>query len=167
MKFEVVVVGELKPDFVSRHIQRYQSAVAGKPIDYSHAAIIVDGKRVFDATGRGIGECTLEELLDKGEAVIRRSFEVKVMSECCALTWLTARRGLGYSNLQYIGFLFPFLRALPFVRNGRKRTVCSEFVADFLCDWSIYPKQAFDNGDFLLPMDIVNRLEFFCPPISE
>lgn len=163
MIFEVVTVGELEPDFVSSRIQAVQSSMRGFPINYSHAAILVTdekGCRVFDATGRGISECTLEELLDAGGAVIRRRFLIPVKSPCCAMMWIQGRLGVGYSNLQYLGFLFPFLRWLPGVRNGRKGSVCSEFVADFLHDCADLNQKAFSQSEWMMPVDLVDHLEF-------
>lgn len=163
MKFEVVTVGELEPDFVSSRIQAVQSSMRGFPINYSHAAVIVTGafgQRVFDATGRGISECTLEELLDQGGAKIRRRFVIPVRREEFALGWIQGRLGVRYSNLQYLGFLFPFLRWIPGVRNGRGGAVCSEFVADFLHDCSNLNQKCFSQSEWMMPVDLVDQLEF-------
>lgn len=152
--FELIALGEVKPDFVSSCIQRKIRA------NYSHIAILKDGKFVFHATGKGVNRTTLDRLLADGPCVIRRRVEIPVENEDIAYGWLLGRLGLRYSNLQYLGFIFPFLRFLPFVNNGRREAVCSELGADFVVDCSNQKwiaSKAYGDCDFIDPkqcMDI-------------
>lgn len=153
MKFELIAMGEVKPDFLSRRIQ------AAIKADYSHVAILVDGYQVFHATGKGFHKSDLPTELEGGKTVIRRRIEIPVERECCALAWLNARLGLRYSNLQYLGFIFPFLRWIPFVNNGRSEVVCSEVVADFVAENAKLGSicaMAFRDCDFVDPKQCVD-----------
>jgi hypothetical protein len=151
--FHIVGLGHVNPDFFSRRIQ------CGIGAPYSHIGILVNGSIVYHATSKGFHISSLEEVLDYGRVVIRRKVPVPVSKPCCAITWLNARIGLKYSVLQYLGFIFPVLRFIPFVNNGRRETVCSEIGADFIaecssmkdiasmaygdCDW-VDPKRCLD-----------------------
>lgn len=141
-KFELLFIGERKPDPFSWLIQYGQRRIHGVPVDFSHVAILVDDTRVFDSTGRGFDECTLESVLKGDTAVVRHRFLVTVSehNQNLALTWLEARKGIPYARLQCLGVLFPILRRIPLIRNGFKRSFCSESGADFLFFWGVLGK---------------------------
>lgn len=151
--FELLAIGEKKPDLLSSLIQWGQGFKSGKKIEYSHLALLVDGAWVFDATERGTDLCTLDEVLDGGKAVIRRRIMLPVKSACCAIMWIRRARGIRYSWLQYAGFLFPFLR--PLVKNGRRETVCCEIIADFLVDCCEVKDHRLAEPDWLMPFEVM------------
>jgi hypothetical protein len=139
-RYYAIAVGEVKPDFVSSAIQRYLTEKHGKPINWSHCGILVEGDyetTVWDATGRGFEPCTLNEALGNGKAVLRHKVELDVMNAAMALGWLRGNRGRWYAHAQYVLFFMPkWLRhamswILPgFIKklfsNGRAFQVCSE-----------------------------------------
>lgn len=136
--FYILAFGEEKPDFISRCIE------AAIRAPYSHIGICHDGT-LYHATGKGFHKSRLSDELNyevrhwffwkkKKRAIIRRKVMIPVERECCALAWLEARIGTKYSLVQYLGFVFPVLRFIPFVNNGRRETVCSEVAADFCWD---------------------------------
>lgn len=141
-KFELLFVGEKNPDLFSWAIQYGQRRIHGCAVNFSHVAILVDGTRVFDSTGRGFDECSIEKLLKDDLSVVRHRFELLVPEdlEDDALAWLQGRRGLPYARLQCLGVVFPILRRIPLIRNGFKRAFCSESGADFLFFWSLTGK---------------------------
>lgn len=146
--FELITLGEVKPDFVSTRIQRFEGA------NYSHVAILVDGYLVYHAIGKGVSRTTINDLLQDGLCVIRRRISIEVRSKCCAHTWLEAMLGTKYSLAQYLGFIFPVLRFLPFVNNGRREVVCSEFAAQFVGSQSTkgyLALQKYTDCDFVGP----------------
>ncbi len=158
MKFEIIAIGEVEPDFVSRCIQRFSKA------NYSHIAILLDDCILYEAVGEGVRKSSVAEMMAVKPHAIRRRVELPVKSECCSLTWLEANVGKKYGLIQYLGFLFPFLRWLPFVKNGKREVVCSEFGADFvMCCTKLghIAEQAYGTGDWVLPpqaMDVAAGL---------
>lgn len=138
-KFELLFVGEVRPDFFSWAIQYACGRIHRRRVNFSHVAILVDGQRVFDSTGRGFDETTLENLLKGGSAVVRHRFWLAVSShnEDAATAWLEGRKGVGYARLQILGLLFPILRRVPLIRNGFRRAFCSETGADFVRRWCL------------------------------
>lgn len=153
MRFEIVAIGEIDPDFLSSRIQK------GIGADYSHVGILVDDRLLWHATGKGFHCSQIQDEL-KG-SVIRRRVGIPVFDESFARGWLNGRKGTRYSNLQYLGFIFPFLRFLPFVDNGRKEVVCSEIAADFIVDCAIVHNDRLADTDWIDPkecMDIAAEL---------
>ncbi len=146
MKFEIIAIGEEKPDFVSSRIQKALGT------DYSHVAILVDEEVIYHATGKGFHKEYLCDVLPGH--IIRHRFEVRsARSDEFSLGWLEGNIGVPYSNLQYLGFIFPWMR--KFVDNGRKRTICSEAVGDAMQECFGY---LIDDTDFKSPKDIVEIL---------
>lgn len=127
MKVELICIGEIKPDFVSKWIQRGLSWLHGVPVNYSHIGILIDETRLFHATGKGFHESPLVEELSEGTgSLIRERYELLGMTEGDErefLGWLDGHKDTYYSNLQYVGILFPFL--MPIVRYFSAGTVCS------------------------------------------
>lgn len=152
MRFFLLCIGELHPDFVSRNIQAYLTDKYGTTVDWSHCAIEVEGEtvrpdeQVWDSTGRGFEPGLLLDALDHGEAVVRHRIQLHVNNEAMAMGWLRGNRGRGYSNLQYVlflpcpGWLRKLLHAvlpgpiLHLFKNGRRRAVCSETIGYFIRD---------------------------------
>lgn len=147
MKFEILALGELEPDFASRHIQAFLGT------DYSHCAILVDGLWAYHATAEGF-HMTPWATLSPGHAV-RHRFEWELDRDTTqyALGWLEGCLGCEYSESQYLGFLFPFLR--HFVANGRSKTVCSEAAGQFMFDCLKIKEARLYACDWLTPKDIV------------
>lgn len=158
MMFELIALGEVQPDFVSRRIQRFEGT------NYSHVAVLVDGRTAYHAVGKGVQRIALDRLLADGPCVIRRRVQIRVDRDCCAKTWLESMVGKKYSLLQYLGFLFPFLRFISWVDNGRREVVCSEFGADFVMECSTYGAVAalrYGDSDFVGPrqaLDVAAKL---------
>lgn len=155
--FAICAFAEVKPDFVSRCIQKAIKA------NYSHIGILVGESTVYHATGVGFHKQNLIDMLEGGSVVIRRKVNLPIERECCALTWLEARIGTKYSLIQYLGFLFPWLRFIPKVSNGRRETVCSEIGADFAWD-CVTPtlrqslRNALECNDFVDPKQLMDIL---------
>lgn len=152
-KWEIIAVGELNPDWQSRAIQR------GIMADYSHIAILFtddSGEQcVFESIGKGTVKSTVAEVLDNGKAVIRHRFTVPVLNNDFSLGWCHGRLGGRYSLIQYLGFIFPFMRRFKWIRNGRAFSVCSEFGADFLVDCANLIHDKLNDCDFVSPTDLV------------
>lgn len=151
--FELIALGEVTPDFVSRRIQKFEGT------NYSHVAVLVDGYLVYHAIGPGVCRTTLSELLKDGPCVIRRRIQIPVHADCCAKTWLDAQLGKKYSLWQYLGFLFPALQFLPRVNNGSREVVCSEFGAQFVGSQSkrgYEALQKYTDTDFVGPRLCMN-----------
>lgn len=148
--FEILAIGEENPDFVSRKIQNFLNT------DYSHIAILVDGIKVYHATGKGFHTDWLQNVIPGH--IIRHRIKVEPRNNSYALGWLDGCIGTEYSQSQYLGFFFawwPWLQKLirKIFDNGRKKTICSEAAADFLkecCGYEIV------QADFLSPKDVVN-----------
>jgi hypothetical protein len=144
--FEIIAVGEIEPDFVSRRIQKFIDA------DYSHSAILVDGETIYHATGIGFHRIPLLELLPGHIIRHRIRFELEGEAGVFAKGWLEGCIGTEYSHSQYLGFFFPFLRR--FVDNNRAKTVCSEAVGDFMAECLGIRDHRLLNCDFLSPRDV-------------
>lgn len=151
-QFELLAFGEIKPDFVSRNIQRAIKA------NYSHVGVLHNGI-LYHAVGEGTCKVDYELFLRSHTCVVRRRVIIPVRRECCARVWLEARMGQKYSLVQYLGFAFPFLRFIPFINNGRRETVCSEFGADFVCDnseLSAIATRAYGDCDWINPKECLD-----------
>lgn len=147
MKFEILAVGELEPDFASRQIQRFLKT------DYSHCVILVDERWCYHATAKGFHMIPLTALLPGHAIRARFAFELEVGPTQFALGWLQGALGHEYSQSQYLGFLFPFLRR--FVANGNSKTVCSEAAGQFMFECLKVQDARLYACDFLSPKDIV------------
>lgn len=146
MRFEILAVGEIDPDFVSSRIQKFLGT------DYSHSAILVDGEHVYHATGKGFHRMPLLELLP-GHAIRHRiSFELEGEKAAYARGWLDGCIGIEYSNSQYLGFFFPLIR--PFLRNKRAKLICSEVVGEFMDECLGIRDYRLVCCDFLSPKDV-------------
>ena len=121
-KIQIFIARETPADWVSRKIMKVIGA------DYSHIGIIV-GTTVFHMVGKGFCEMHLEDM-QKGHKLWTIDVTLQMKDIHFILGYLEGRRGVSYSQSQYIGFLFPWLRFL--VRNNRSKGVCSEEVARFL-----------------------------------
>lgn len=136
MKFEVGVCREVKPDFFSRLIMRFTGR------NYSHAFVIVDDLWVYDATEKGIKVTPMVAFLEGGATEIVERVEVKprdhtgisiVGAEWFARGWLEHSCGTAeYSLVQCACMIFPFLRQV--FLDSKRKTICSEYVAEFLRD---------------------------------
>lgn len=143
--FEILAIGEEKPDFVSARIQNFLGT------DYSHVAVLVDGYLLYHATGEGFHAEPLDAIM--AGHVIRHRIKVEVPDVSYARGWLDGCIGTEYSQSQYLGFFLPPLRR--FLNNGTKRTICSEAVADFLFECCRLNDPRLFTRDFLSPRDIV------------
>lgn len=147
MKFEVLAIGEEKPDFVSRRIQSFLGT------DYSHCAILVADRWCYHATEQGFNMVPWIHVAPGHIIRHRFAFELDPARTQFSLGWLHASLGKEYSESQYLGFLFPFLRR--FVANDRSKTVCSEAVGQFLFDCVGVKHGSLHKCDFLSPKDVV------------
>lgn len=168
MKFFIIAVGELNPDWQSRLIQM------GIMAPYSHIAILVaheNGKiEVFESIGRGVVRSELDEVLDNGGAVIREQFELELsIPHDRAYGWLEGKLGGWYSLMQYLGFfgrLFSFFgplgalfRRWKLVANGPAFSVCSELGARFVVYATEIRHERLKDCDFVNPRDLVEVLQ--------
>ena len=155
MKFEIAACCETDPDLQSRGIMAVNRA------PYSHVLIIVNGKWVYHAVGRGVCREPLEEILKDHHlphrielsALIAQADGEMVDPESFALAYLRGSLGIKYGLGQYLGFLFRFLRR--FTNNDRQQMVCSEFVADFIEKGLGYEIPADLDHDFVTPAQVV------------
>lgn len=147
MKISILAIGEEKPDFVSRRIQSFLGT------NYSHAAILVEDHWLYHATAKGFHQIPLHLVLPGH--VIRHRFDYELNQEQSqyALGWLQGALGHEYSQSQYLGFLFPWLRR--FVANGNSKTICSEAVGQFMFDCLNIREARLYACDFLSPKDVV------------
>ncbi len=147
MKFSILAVGEIDPDFVSRRIQRFMGT------DYSHCVILMDDKWCYHATAEGFNMRPISTLLPDHIIRQRFDFELDAINSMFAAGWLQGALGHEYSQSQYLGFLFPFLQR--FVANGNSKTVCSEAAGQFMFDCLKIKDARLFSCDFLTPKDIV------------
>ncbi len=160
MKVEAIFIGELEPDWFSWLIQAWQSWVTGRKVNFSHAALLVNGTTVYDSTERGVAKCSLEEALDFGKAVIRHRFELPVIRACCAQTWLDRSVDVPYPQMwQLTAHFLPELWSNPEFGDGRKSASCSEYVSDFVHDMTAHPRSRFQKRDRIKPVDLYDRIE--------
>lgn len=154
IKISIFVCAENDPDWVSRKIMKVIRA------DYSHIGIIVDDRTVYHMVGKGFSTMPLAEL-QVGHTLQLKNITNHIDNIQYALGYLEGRLGVEYSQSQYLGFLFPFLR--QFVRNNREKGVCSEEVARFLLlcgkpqriESNIHN---LDSLDFVSPKDVWEAL---------
>lgn len=146
MKFSILAVGELEPDFVSKRIQHFLKT------DYSHSAILVEDFMVYHATGKGFHAIPLHSLLPGHALRHKIDFELPDAQSHYACGWLQGALGHEYSQSQYLGFLFPFLKR--WVANGNSKTVCSEAVGQFMFDCLNVKDARLYECDFLSPKDV-------------
>ena len=165
MKFEAIFIGEKNPDWFSALIQWWQSLVKDEPINFSHAAILVNGAVVYDSIERGVGKYSLEAALDHGKCVIRERYELPVIRDCCALTWLERSQGVPYPQAwQLAGHFFPKLWRSKSFADGRRSASCSEYLSNFIHDMTSFPKHYFNKGDRIKPVDARDRLRRLIGP---
>lgn len=150
---KIFVAREVEPDWVSRKIMKVIGA------DYSHIGIIVDDTIVFHMVGEGFSQCPLKEM--ESDHVLQTKDITDRIHMTYALGYLQGRLGVEYSQSQYLGFLFPFMRR--FVRNNKEKGVCSEEVARFLlvCGQEKYISgylNRFIDLDFVSPKDVWETL---------
>lgn len=146
MKFSLILIGELRPDFVSECIQEFLTDRHGLEVNWSHAALLVEDAEkysgIWESTGKGFAQNTLAGALDK--SVIRHQIELNVAGEWAAIGWLKGFKGTAYSTAQYLLFVPKWMRWIgslifpagfrKIVRNGKARSFCSESMAHFIRD---------------------------------
>lgn len=145
MRFYMITVGEVNPDWLSRMIQDGLSDRHGVPVDKSHAAILVEdaGKwsGVWESMGDGF-KGPKDPLKALHDGVIRDKILLNVRDEMGAIRWLREFVGTPYANLQYLLFVPKWIRAasrwfmprfiVRFIKNGKMLSFCSESVAHFI-----------------------------------
>lgn len=122
--FQIASCRENKPDLLSAALMRVMRA------NYSHVIIIENGDTVYHATGKGFHAEPLSEVLKAH--TLPDIIEVNCPDESLANGYLRRMIGMDYSESQFLGFIFPFMK--PFFRNRHQRAICSEAVSDFLKD---------------------------------
>lgn len=148
MRVLVAVSAEKIPDFVSWQIMRRLKFKG------SHIFVVIEeDDRMFHAIGRGVCDDKYSEFLTEHHIPLSKHIELNCTKEEF-YAWYEKHRGIEYSDSQYLGFVSRFLRWL--VRNGRKKAVCSEFVAWVLTD--LAGRTEFDDADFLSPKDVFERI---------
>lgn len=142
MQILVCVSTEKIPDFISWQIMR-RLRYAG-----SHIFIVYQG-RMYHSVERGV--CHDDFTAFSADHHITHQKEVSLnCTEEEFFAWFEKHQGIQYSNAQYFGFFFGFLKR--FVRNYRKKAICSEFVAWVLTD--LAGRIEFKDADFLSPKDV-------------
>ena len=152
MKFCIWVSAEIKPDFVSRMIMWWLKC------DYSHIGIgLVDQDNelhtIYHSVGEGFSTLSVKDFLSHGKKIVGVK-HIPVKNPDQALGFLDGMMGKDYSEMQYIGFMLPWLKKL--VDNGEGELVCSEaatlFVQKYMVDGEIKFKDF--NADFTSPKDL-------------
>lgn len=141
----IAVARENKPDFVSSMIMFFMRT------NYSHVLMCKD-RVIYHSVGKGVEAVPYGAFMKDHTLPITRLVKLT-----CTLDqlgdYLDAHIGKEYSESQYIGFIFPFLK--PFFRNRKKKTICSEFVARLLNNCCGYE---FKDCDFLSPKNVIEAL---------
>lgn len=122
--YQVASCRENKPDFLSWILMKFMG------VNYSHVLIIEDGKTVWHQVGSGFASEPLEEILKTH--TLPDIITVTCPDEALARGYIKRMIGTPYSESQFLGFIFPFLKV--FFRNRHQRAICSEVVCDFLKD---------------------------------
>lgn len=156
IKFCVWISAEAKPDLVSCTIMKYLGT------NYSHIGIgLCDNEghmhTIYDSVGEGFRTMTTKEFTKNGEKIIKGIKYVEVVNRDRALGWLDGNIGKDYSEMQYIGFIFPRFR--KFVDNDSAKLICSEVVASFLKAHKVNGFDEIINADFASPKDVWEALQ--------
>lgn len=146
MKVRICVAAEKIPDFISWRIMRFLKFAA------SHIFIVYKD-RMYHAIEEGITDHDFLEFCKDHHIVAKKEVEFFCTEEEF-FAWYAKIKGTPYSQSQYVGFFFPFLKR--FVRNKRKAAICSEFVAWAMED--LARRSDFGDSDFLNPKEVFDRI---------
>lgn len=157
MTFTILALACKKPDIFSRLIMWAMKT------DYSHCAIVahaIDYREddiIYHCTAEGFHAERSKKYLE--DHIVRHEFkyELSTYKSLYAWGWLDGCIGTQYSRMQFIGFIFPFLK--PFVANNRDRMICSEAAGDFMKDCLGIKDSRLNSCDFVTPKDIVEICE--------
>lgn len=148
VKFFIIATAEEKPDIFSRLIQKTIKT------NYSHAGVLVEclglGK-IYHATRKGFHEIDLVDFLPGH--IIRHKIQVYPENPSYAIGWLHGCIGTPYSQIQLLGFIFPWFKKL--FRNKRAQTICSEVVIDFQKDCLKWSHELMKDPDYKSPKDVI------------
>lgn len=154
MKIQVVVVAEIKPDFVSSQIMRWMKA------PYSHAAIIYNNM-VYHCIEQGVCVQSLEDGLHDSVIVGSKEIELKCNEETF-LAFIEGAKDKDYSETNLIGIALKKLgfgkSFYKYFSDGRSELFCDEFVA-----WTIETLSDFKFGKDLDLMDVKEMFEALPP----
>lgn len=146
IRVKICVSAEMLPDFVSYSIMRWLGFKG------SHIFIEFKGK-MYHAIGAGICDGSFTEWCKTHYITHEKEVQLNC-TETEFLEWYEKHKGIPYSDSQYIGFLLSPLRR--FVRNKRKKAICSEFVCWLLAD--LAGRSDFKDADFLDPKEVFKRI---------
>lgn len=146
MKISILSIGEEKPDFVSRCIQKQLGT------DFSHSAILVDDLWVWHATKKGFHMAPLHTVLPGHIIRDKVDFELHGEDAAYARGWLDGHMDQEYSQSQLLGFRYTWLR--PLLDNDNSKTICSEAVAMFMFQCLKIKDPRLFNCDWCHPRDV-------------
>lgn len=143
----VAVSAPLNPEFSSKAI------MWATGYDASHMLMIYKGM-VYHCDDNGVEWITLEEF-QKTRRIVR-SIEVPLdCNESEFMGWMKFADDIKYGMRSWPGFSLKLLR--PFLGDGKKTMVCSEFVLRALCDMSKKVRSYFGRMD----LDFVDQRQGF------
>lgn len=160
MTFKIFVCGEKDPDWVSRKIMKKLGT------DYSHIGMFVTVdvfEIIYHSVGKGFSKIDDIEHYEEMKTFLKEhnfqeiDITKYIKNEQFALGYLEGRLGAEYSESQYLGFIFGFMRR--FVKNGRAKGICSEEAARFLVNCCNHELK-FDRSkfDFVSPKDVWEKV---------
>ena len=148
MEIRIVVMREIRPDFVSRAIMAWTG------VPYSHIAICYNQEGtdyLFHAYGKGVCLDRLDTYLQDHQIVGRKPVTLACDPESF-LGYVSGAVGKDYSEAQFLGFIFPYKWIMKLVGDGERELVCSELVARVLTKFSNYTFA--EDLDFLDPREV-------------
>lgn len=150
MKVLLQVSSERVPDLVSWQIMRRLK------FDGSHVFIVIpEEDLMFHCVETGLRIDDYTKFCETHH--ITRSKEIELACTRDEFQrWFDDHRRTteGYGTMQYLGFCIPIVKY--WVRNARRKAICSEFVCWVLSDLGGYSN--LEDSDFLSPKDVWNAV---------
>lgn len=155
IEFRIAGSAEIKPDYKSKGVMVFTHA------DISHVLVIFRRGpelpwMIIDSTGDGVTEHPLDKFLETHKLIYDIDITKYVTRPCCAIAWLEGNFGKDYSEGQYFGFVFDFLKG--FVRDGESELICSELVPRFIDKWTTLTCFKGADFDFINPKEAIKTL---------
>lgn len=154
MKFYLFSSAEIKPDWLSRKIMKYLKC------DYSHIGVIVEHEghsAIYHSTGEAVNLKYMDSFMTDHILVHKIDITKHIIDLQFAHGWCEGSIGKDYSESQYLGLIFPWLKNLS--GDGRSEMICSEFGARFIDECTTIPSFDRTNCDFIDPKVCIETLQ--------
>ena len=149
MVIKVAVSSERKPDRISWGIMLF-----GNGAPYSHIYFVLDG-RMYHADDKGVCDDDYTEFLKDHYEIASKEVTFNCTPEFFK-EWHNKLKltQVPYSMGQYMGFVLPWFKS--WFANGRKKAICSEYVAWGLFD--LADREEFMEAEFKTPAQVFEAI---------